>query len=675
MSRLRAEPSGHVISLGSQIARGGEGSVHEVERMPRVAAKVYHTSTALTTQKILKLQAMIGAADENLLRFTAWPRELLLDESGKVRGFLMSQVDARSDLFGLYNPKSRAGKYPEHDFRFLCSVTTNVARAFAAIHAAGHVIGDINHGHMLVRPDGRVVLIDVDSLQVAIGGTTYTCDVGAPNFQPPELLQQSGTFTGLHRTENHDRFGLAVVLFHMLFMGRHPFAVRWTGPGDPPNVAEAIKNNYFAFSAGPSNAHVQQPVGTLDLSAFGDGIAGLFESAFKPQSRNKRPSASQWISELKSLEGSLVRCGVSNKHYYPNTSVSRCTWCGLEAKASGTYFGSREGSSRGAGSVAQGRRQSTRQTARPAAAASRSPLGTARPSATAAKSSGGGFAFLGLVALGLLVVVIMVNQGTSGDPDPEIVDPGGGLSEVGTPGTNSGWFAGEQRGVGGTYAGIESNDNEYALVIYRSEQGSSPYLFRIDEEGETGPVPTGSITGVFYGGALPRINTFYLPAPERAPGATLLDLSSTSMGLLGFIQNLSRGSVLRLTISGRVHGFSLLGSSPALREAGLITGTAVSPPQTQRTPAAPPPPRRKQVSITYTGDPGWAELFIDGVSQGNTPWISTGAGGLVYGDRRVRLVWPSNQGQRSGETIVDTIIRLNSQEPLDLEFFGRSEPR
>lgn len=42
---------------------------------------------------------------------------------------------------------------------------TNVARAFAQVHAVGHVIGDVNHGNALVGRDGTVVLIDCDSLE------------------------------------------------------------------------------------------------------------------------------------------------------------------------------------------------------------------------------------------------------------------------------------------------------------------------------------------------------------------------------------------------------------------------------------------------------------------------------------------------------------------------------
>ena len=38
----------------------------------------------------------------------------------------------------------------------------------------------------------------------------------------------------------HDRFGLALVVFHLLFMGRHPFAGRYQHADDMP-IEQAIE--------------------------------------------------------------------------------------------------------------------------------------------------------------------------------------------------------------------------------------------------------------------------------------------------------------------------------------------------------------------------------------------------------------------------------------------------
>jgi len=334
MLRLRSAKSGGPVALGSEIARGGEGAIYEVQGTP-LAAKVYLKEP--DPQKIAKITAMTTVAVEALTKISAWPTDVVSDDRGKTRGFLMPRVGSRADAHELYSPKSRTHVFPQADFRFLVHVAGNVARAFAIVHGQGHVIGDINHGHLLVGQDGRVVLIDVDSFQVNINGKLFTCDVGTPLFTPPEL--QSRPFRGLVRTANHDLFGLAVILFHLLFMGRHPYAGVWRGPGDMP-IERAIAENRFAYGTNAARFQIGRPPATLQLDAFGPAIASLFESAFSAAPNPKRPTATEWIGALGALAQSLQQCTKSQAHFYPKQS-SACPWCVLERATGVRLFGVR----------------------------------------------------------------------------------------------------------------------------------------------------------------------------------------------------------------------------------------------------------------------------------------------------------------------------------------------
>ena len=73
--------------------------------------------------------------------------------------------------------------------------------------------------------DATVALIDADSFQFSLNGKSYPCVVGVPDFTPPELHGKN--LASVQRTIEHDNFGLAVAIFHLLFMGRHPFAGRY----------------------------------------------------------------------------------------------------------------------------------------------------------------------------------------------------------------------------------------------------------------------------------------------------------------------------------------------------------------------------------------------------------------------------------------------------------------
>jgi len=202
------------IHLGQELGRGGEGTVFAIEGHREYVAKVY--ATPLDQRKIEKLEAMVEAASPAMLRIAAWPMDLLSDPKGVIRGFTMPRAAGRRDIHELYSPKSRGESFPDADFRFVCHVCANIARAFAVVHEHGHVVGDVNHGNLLVGPDGTVMFIDCDSFQIRTGAHVFTCDVGAPLFTAPELHGQP--FRGLVRTQNHDRFGLAVLLFHLLYI-------------------------------------------------------------------------------------------------------------------------------------------------------------------------------------------------------------------------------------------------------------------------------------------------------------------------------------------------------------------------------------------------------------------------------------------------------------------------
>ncbi|HEY5757974.1 MAG TPA: hypothetical protein VIU34_19245, partial [Steroidobacter sp.] len=268
-----------------------------------LVAKIY--LQAPSTVKAEKLRAMTRGATSAMLKLAAWPVDVLVDEHSQVRGFLMRRVSNRQDLHELYSPKSRAEAFPDADFRFVVRVATNLARVFAYIHSQGHVIGDVNHGNAVVASDATVILIDCDSFQARDRIKTYSCDVGVPLFTPPEL--QGRSFRGLRRSPNHDAFGLAVLLFHLLFQGRHPFAGRYQH--GELTIERAIAEHRFAYGSSSERTGMLAPPGTLPLDSFGPIIARLFERAFEMNAAHgERPTALEWIGALESMEVDLVQC-------------------------------------------------------------------------------------------------------------------------------------------------------------------------------------------------------------------------------------------------------------------------------------------------------------------------------------------------------------------------------
>ncbi len=204
------DDQGRRVKLGTELGRGGEAAVYFVEGQPELVAKIYHQPPG--TEKIEKLSQMVKLQSERLLALSAWPVGSLFTPGNKsMAGFLMKNVARFKDIHLLYNPKSRTREFsPKANWRFLIHTASNVARAFAAVHDHGHVIGDVNQSNVRVSPETAIVsLVDCDSFQISANGKVYPCEVGVPLYTPPEL--QDMEFRGVVRTPNHDNFGLAVL--------------------------------------------------------------------------------------------------------------------------------------------------------------------------------------------------------------------------------------------------------------------------------------------------------------------------------------------------------------------------------------------------------------------------------------------------------------------------------
>jgi DNA-binding helix-hairpin-helix protein with protein kinase domain len=325
---------GNVVNLGRELGRGGEGSVVEVAGQPNMVAKIYHQS--LDEKKGQKLSTMVGGTDEQLLKIAAWPvRTLHLTRLGPVNGFLMPKVTNYRELHVLHGPKSRLQHFPAAGWPFLLHTAANAARAFAAIHQHGHVVGDVNDRNLLVSEAATVKFIDCDSFQIRSGATTFPCEVGVPTHIAPELQGQS--LKNAIRTANHDAFGLAVLVFQLLFMGRHPFSGIPLVPSDMP-IEKAIGEYRFAYGPKAASRGMKSPPASAPLEILPPSMAAHFERAFSNQGAIiGRPKATEWVAELDTLSRQLQQCQRDGAHnYYQH--VGSCPWCALQTASGVTLF-------------------------------------------------------------------------------------------------------------------------------------------------------------------------------------------------------------------------------------------------------------------------------------------------------------------------------------------------
>lgn len=310
--------SGATLSIGSEIAAGGEGKVLALHGDPGKVVKVYHSLCDQAKQQ--KLVAMVQMRSSSLEVVAAWPIDLVWDQQRRCVGFVMPRVDGVGVVDRLSHPAERRKSFPDVDYLFIATVAKNLMAAASALHAAGVVIGDVNESNIMVRKDGTVAFIDADSFQIVRGGSTFYCEVGKDLFTPPEL--QGKSFRGVLRGPSHDVFGLAVLVFQLLMHGRHPFHGR-SLDGRDRATSEAIQQRAYAYGRA-SQQIVQPPLGTLPIAAFGE-LSELFERAF---GMSARPTASDWMYALQRFCAGLRSCGSNRRHArLPGQSV--CELCKL----------------------------------------------------------------------------------------------------------------------------------------------------------------------------------------------------------------------------------------------------------------------------------------------------------------------------------------------------------
>lgn len=332
--RVLVDQSGALVQLEAEIGRGGEGAVYSIVGTPDTVAKVY--SSLPTPTKVAKLAAMARIANAEITSVASWPVSTLRDgNGGSVVGLLMPRVSGYVEVHHLYSPMQRRDEFPKADWEFLIWAGRNVASAFRTVHSQSHVIGDVNQGNIVVAHDARVRLIDCDSFQVRADGRWFPCEVGVGHFTPPEL--QGKSFDGVVRTQNHDLFGLAVIIFHLLFLGRHPFMGVYAG--HDMLLEEAIAQYRFAFGSQGAMHGMSPPPFSLPLVDASASVANLFERAFSAEAAktDSRPTASDWITSLEGLRKELRSCSAVRGHKY-HQALSKCPWCGIEREGGPEYF-------------------------------------------------------------------------------------------------------------------------------------------------------------------------------------------------------------------------------------------------------------------------------------------------------------------------------------------------
>lgn len=328
--RAITDSSGRAVIPGTKLGGGGEGAAFTAGggRVVKLLGP-----NARSAERKAKLEFMIDNPPQTRQAgqtVIAWPESLVFD-GGSFVGFLMPEV-LGTPLGDLLIPGQRAQSFPDADVRFLVHAAGNLARLFAALHAAGYVIGDVKSANFLVDAKAITSAVDTDSFQVReLDGTVHRCAALTPEYTPPEA--QSRSINGAVLMPAHDLFGLWVLIFELLMAGYHPFR----GGIEKQPANSVIRTDAGNIRAGISpfftNSLLAPRPDSPRLEYLHRAVGSLFTRAFLEGTRDpdRRPSAMEWVNALDEAGRELKPCGNNRRHWYWPADRKTCMWCEIEA--------------------------------------------------------------------------------------------------------------------------------------------------------------------------------------------------------------------------------------------------------------------------------------------------------------------------------------------------------
>jgi len=280
-----------MVTLIDEMARGGEGVIFETD-YAGIVAKVFHPN-ARTVHRIEKIERMLAATSS--LPAVTWPVSLATGADNEVQGVFLPHAEGRKLATEVFLPNLLKIRHSEWTRKDLVSLAIQLAEAVQYLHALGVIVGDLNPQNILVTDDARLTIVDTDSFQIE----GYTCPVGMVTFTPPEL--QGKQLAGVLRTQSHDAFALATMIFMILMPGKPPYSQQ--GGGDP---GANINVGQFPYPFGQQRGGTNQPAGPWRTiwSNLPYKVKQAFHRVFADK---QRLTAAEWAAVLKGYAGMLER--------------------------------------------------------------------------------------------------------------------------------------------------------------------------------------------------------------------------------------------------------------------------------------------------------------------------------------------------------------------------------
>lgn len=293
---------GEMRTLGTLLAKGGEGEIFPLVERDIVLVKRYLPDKLAKSQKELtdKVEAMRSIREKfpilKKAKNISWVQFSVYDKHNKWLGYAMRRIDGQT-LHSLADTRLYKKYAPWLTSKDVAKIMLSWLKTIEMLHKHNVMIGDYNlHNFMWNPRELTAGFIDCDSYQVEYESKFYPCLVGSADMTAPE--HQGVSFRDVKRTKESEYFSIAIILFMCLMKGKHPYDM--IGGSEP---AKNIKNGTFPYDTNKyGTSRIPKGMWFENWKELPEGIKKLFvqtfsEGALQPK---KRATTHQWISELDS---------------------------------------------------------------------------------------------------------------------------------------------------------------------------------------------------------------------------------------------------------------------------------------------------------------------------------------------------------------------------------------
>lgn len=309
-----------IIIKDEPLSSGGEGEIREIlsgaTDYGNCCIKIYFQKKR-TPQQEAKIIFMSDNPPEMITGsgfMIGWPIEPVYDASKSFLGFIMPLAfDGSRQLVNLTALKisRRLGEawHEKYDrssrYALLCRLKLmhNIAIPIYLLHHTGkYVLKDFKPQNVLVTHDGKVTIVDMDSVQICDNGKLLFPGTAATDLYIPTEFYTCGTGgnASIPIDKSWDNFALGVVFYQILF-GLHPYVVtpKEQKDADSNEISSNISSDLFPFG---HNADKIQGYPTLHdkFKVLPTEVQTLFRRCFNADPAN-RPSADEWGMALNAI--------------------------------------------------------------------------------------------------------------------------------------------------------------------------------------------------------------------------------------------------------------------------------------------------------------------------------------------------------------------------------------